>query len=109
MPFSELGLSPEIARAVREAGYTQPTPIQSRAIPPIIEGRDLIGIAQTGTGKTAAFVLPLLELLSRSQPPAQGPARPRVLVLTPTRELAAQVEENLRAYARHLPLSLIHI
>ncbi len=98
MPFASLGLRPEIAKAVREAGYTEPTPIQTRAIPAILEGRDLVGVAQTGTGKTAAFVLPLLERL------AVRPAQPhtRALILAPTRELVVQIAGNLRAYSNHL-------
>ena len=94
MPFTALGLAPPVLRGVRAAGYKQPTPIQSRAIPIILEGKDVIGAAQTGTGKTAAFVLPILTRL------LDGPKRLRALVLTPTRELAAQVETNARDYAR---------
>ena len=91
-------------KAVQEAGYTEPTPIQSAAIPPIIAGHDLIGIAQTGTGKTAAFTLPMLTKLA-AQP--AGPRRgTRVLVIAPTRELVLQIDENIRAYARHLPLTV---
>src|SRR5881296_603646 len=98
MPFASLGLSPLVVKGVRAAGYVQPTPIQSKAIPIILEGKDLIGAAQTGTGKTAAFVLPILTRL------LGGPRRLRVLVLTPTRELAAQVETNARDYARFTDL-----
>jgi ATP-dependent RNA helicase RhlE len=98
--FTELGLASEIARAVREEGYETPTPIQQGAIPGIIAGRDLIGCAQTGTGKTAAFTLPLLH---RLQPGQRG--RLRALILTPTRELALQVSESLRSYGRHLRLT----
>jgi len=97
MPFTELGLVPELARAVAEQGYDTPTPIQMRAIPAVIAGRDVLAGAQTGTGKTAAFVLPVLQALAAS--PA-GRA-PRALVLTPTRELAAQVAESARQYGRH--------
>jgi len=104
MPFRDLGLHPHILQAVAEAGYTEPTPIQTAAIPPIIAGHDLTGIAQTGTGKTAAFTLPILTRLAEA--PADGPRRTRVLVLAPTRELAAQIEENVRAYARHLRVSV---
>ena len=93
--FSELGLRPELLEAVVDAGYTRPTPIQQQAIPLILSGRDVIGLAQTGTGKTAAFTLPLLQLLS------DGPQRTRALVLVPTRELAAQVEESIAKYGRH--------
>ncbi|HEY7727402.1 MAG TPA: DEAD/DEAH box helicase [Candidatus Eisenbacteria bacterium] len=98
MPFAALGLAPSVLRGVRAAGYTQPTPIQSRSVPVILEGKDLIGAAQTGTGKTAAFVLPILTRL------LGGPKRLRALVLTPTRELAAQVETNARDYARFTDL-----
>ena len=106
MSFSVLGLNPKILQAVTEAGYTEPTPIQTAAIPPIIAGHDLIGIAQTGTGKTAAFTLPILTKLA-AQSAAAGPnRRTRVLVVAPTRELVAQIEENVRAYARHLPLRM---
>src|ERR1700759_695709 len=102
MSFSVLGLDAKILWAVTEAGYTEPTPIQTAAIPPIIAGNDLIGIAQTGTGKTAAFTLPILTKLA-TQPPGQRRAT-RVLVIAPTRELVVQIEENVRAYAKHLPL-----
>jgi len=100
MPFASLGLSPLVVKGVRAAGYVDPTPIQKRAIPIILEGKDLIGAAQTGTGKTAAFVLPILTRL------LGGPRRLRALVLTPTRELAAQVETNARDYARFTDLSV---
>ncbi|MGH8301564.1 MAG: DEAD/DEAH box helicase [Steroidobacteraceae bacterium] len=98
MPFTELGLVPELSRAVAEQGYETPTPIQMQAIPAVIAGRDVLAGAQTGTGKTAAFVLPVLQAL------AQSPAgrAPRALVLTPTRELAAQVAESARQYGRHM-------
>ena len=104
--FSNLGLAPEILRAVEEQGYTTPTPIQAQAIPLVLEGRDLMAGAQTGTGKTAAFTLPLLQKLlphaSSSASPARHPIR--ALILTPTRELAIQVEENVKAYSKHVPL-----
>jgi len=102
MSFSALGLDPRILQAVREAGYTEPTPIQLAAIPSVLEGGDLIGIAQTGTGKTAAFTLPILHRLATVQP---VPGRPgtRALVLAPTRELAVQIEENIGIYGKHLP------
>jgi ATP-dependent RNA helicase RhlE len=104
MSFSVLGLDAKILRAVTEAGYTEPTPIQTAAIPPIIAGHDLIGIAQTGTGKTAAFTLPMLTKLAQQSP---GQRRgTKVLVLAPTRELVVQIEENIRAYAKHLPLTV---
>ncbi len=98
MSFTSLGLPASILRGVRAAGYREPTPIQKRAIPIILEGRDLVGAAQTGTGKTAAFILPLLARL------LDGPQRLRALVLSPTRELAAQVETNARDYARFTDL-----
>src|ERR671925_1708126 len=99
MPFASLGLVPELVRAVADAGYAQPTPIQSEAIPLALAGRDLIGSAQTGTGKTAAFVLPILQRLS------SGPRGVlRALVLVPTRELAEQVTASIRAYGRHTHL-----
>jgi ATP-dependent helicase YprA (DUF1998 family) len=104
MPFRPLGLSANIVQAVQDAGYTEPTPIQSAAIPPIIAGHDLIGIAQTGTGKTAAFTLPILTKLA-AQPPGQRRGT-RVLVIAPTRELVVQIEENVKAYAKHLPLTV---
>jgi ATP-dependent RNA helicase RhlE len=98
VPFAALGLPPPIVKGVRAAGYTDPTPIQRQAIPLVLQGRDVIGAAQTGTGKTAAFILPILTRL------LDGPPRLRALVLTPTRELAAQVETNARDYARFTPL-----
>jgi len=105
MPFRLLGLDANILKAVQEAGYTEPTPIQAAAIPPILAGHDLIGIAQTGTGKTAAFVLPILAKLASLID--GGPRRrTRALVVAPTRELVAQIEENVRAYAKHLPLRM---
>lgn len=107
MPFAALGLQTQLLSALKDAGYTEPTPIQSAAIPKILSGSDVIGIAQTGTGKTAAFVLPMLQLLS-SRPPA-GPRKIRALVIAPTRELAAQIEENARAYARYVPLRMATI
>ena len=100
--FSELNLGPKVLKAIEEAGYTTPTPIQLGAIPPALEGRDVLGIAQTGTGKTAAFVLPMITLLSRGRARAR---MPRSLVLAPTRELAAQVAANFDTYAKHVKLS----
>ena len=100
MPFTTLGLGSKLSQALKEKGYVEPTPIQAKAIPVILSGRDVIGVAQTGTGKTAAFVLPILEQLAATPP---GRAM-RVLVIAPTRELVAQIEENVRAYGRHLPL-----
>jgi ATP-dependent RNA helicase RhlE len=102
MSFDTLGLSAELLRAVGEQGYTQPTPIQRKAIPMILSGRDVMAGAQTGTGKTAGFTLPLLQRLSEKPQPRRG--RPvRALVLTPTRELAAQVGESVATYGRYLP------
>lgn len=102
MSFSTLGLSAELLRAVSEKGYTQATPIQLQAIPVILEGRDILAGAQTGTGKTAGFTLPLLQRLNT---PPQGAQRAvRALILTPTRELALQVEESVRTYGKHVPL-----
>ena len=101
--FSDLALSEAIQRALVARGYSQPTPIQAQAIPHLLAMRDLLGVAQTGTGKTAAFALPILELLSRERvKPAAGTAR--VLVLTPTRELAIQISDSFRAYGKELPL-----
>ena len=105
MPFTALGLGPKITKAVREAGYTEPTPIQTKAIPVVLAGKDMIGIAQTGTGKTAAFVLPILERLS-THGSASGRKSIRCLIVAPTRELVVQIEENARAYAKHLHLSV---
>ena len=104
MSFQSLGLSAELLRAVGEQGYTEPTPIQRKAIPAILEGRDIMAGAQTGTGKTAGFTLPLLQRLSAS-PLGQARRPVRALVLTPTRELAAQVGESVATYGRHLPLN----
>ncbi|WP_101068296.1 DEAD/DEAH box helicase [Roseovarius salinarum] len=100
--FSDLNLNPKVLKAVEEAGYETPTPIQEGAIPPALEGRDVLGIAQTGTGKTAGFTLPMLSLLARGRARAR---MPRSLVLCPTRELAAQVAENFDTYSRYLKLS----
>ncbi len=106
MSFESLGLMPELLRAVREQGYETPTPIQAQAIPIVLEGRDLMGRAQTGTGKTAGFTLPLLQRLAPHASTSASPARHpiRALILTPTRELAMQVEESVRTYGRHIPL-----
>jgi ATP-dependent RNA helicase RhlE len=104
--FTALGLIPELLRAVAEQGYSEPTPIQVKAIPPILQRRDVMGAAQTGTGKTAGFALPLLQLLAPQANTSLSPARHpvRVLILTPTRELAAQVEDSVRTYGQYLPL-----
>jgi ATP-dependent RNA helicase RhlE len=106
MPFRALQLDPKIVKAVQEAGYTEPTPIQAAAIPEIIAGHDLIGIAQTGTGKTAAFVLPMLTRLATMIHSPGNRRGIRVLVVAPTRELVVQIEENVRAYAKHLPVRM---
>lgn len=103
MSFDSLGLSAELLRAVSEQGYTEPTPIQLEAIPLILEGHDIMGGAQTGTGKTAGFTLPLLHLLSKNNERA-GKRSLRALILTPTRELAAQIGESVAIYGKHLPL-----
>jgi len=102
--FADLKLSEPLLRALNEEGYTEPTPIQAGAIPHLLEGRDLLGLAQTGTGKTAAFALPILHRLAQHRVP-HTPKCPRVLVLAPTRELAAQIDESFVAYARHMRLS----
>ncbi|MGA7801899.1 MAG: DEAD/DEAH box helicase, partial [Gammaproteobacteria bacterium] len=102
MSFSDLGLSAELLRAVSEQGYTTPTPVQAKAIPVILEGRDVLAGAQTGTGKTAGFTLPLLQRLGAQAPSSRGRG-PRALVLVPTRELAAQVADSVRAYGKFLP------
>ena len=107
MSFESLGLAEPLLRAVREQGYQTPTPIQARAIPAVLEGGDLMAGAQTGTGKTAGFTLPMLHRLAAGRPVRDARGRPavRALILTPTRELAAQVEESVRIYGRHLALT----
>jgi ATP-dependent RNA helicase RhlE len=109
MSFDNLGLRADLLQAVREQGYTEPTPIQRQAIPTILTGADVLAGAQTGTGKTAGFTLPLLQRLMQATPTAvngrRGPRPVRALVLTPTRELAAQVQESVETYGRHLPLT----
>ena len=102
MHFDDLGLRPELLRAVREQSYTTPTPVQAQAIPAILQGRDIMAAAQTGTGKTAGFTLPVLQLLAEQ--PTSSRRTVRSLVLVPTRELAAQVAESVRTYGAHLPL-----
>jgi ATP-dependent RNA helicase RhlE len=101
--FDNLGLSAEVLRAVRDAGYTTPTPIQAQAIPLVLKGRDVMGLAQTGTGKTAAFTLPIIDRL------IDGPRRTRALILTPTRELCVQVEESFRRYAKYTEIEVAAI
>ena len=103
MNFSEIGLGPEVLRAVEDAGYTQPTPIQEQAIPWVLQGRDVLGCAQTGTGKTASFTLPMIEILANGRAKAR---MPRSLILEPTRELAAQVAENFETYGKHHKLNM---
>jgi ATP-dependent RNA helicase RhlE len=100
--FSELNLNPKVLKAIEEAGYESPTPIQEGAIPPALDGKDVLGIAQTGTGKTASFTLPMITMLARGRARAR---MPRSLVLCPTRELAAQVAENFDTYAKHVKLT----
>ena len=102
MNFKDLGLCPEILRSIDERGYEEPTPVQAKAIPPILEGRDMVGSAQTGTGKTAAFALPTLHRL-------REPGECRALALAPTRELAIQIEENFRFYGKHMGLKTTRI
>ncbi len=102
MTFSTFGLSEPLLRAVDKQGYKTPTPIQSQAIPAVLSGRDVLAAAQTGTGKTAGFTLPLLQLLDKSKPVKPGPIR--ALILTPTRELAAQIENSVSTYGRYLAL-----
>ena len=104
MKFSDLNLIPPILKAAAEAGYEEPSPIQQKAIPPVLAGRDLLGCAQTGTGKTAAFAMPILQRLAAAPAPSGG--RPiRALILTPTRELALQIDESFAAYGRHMRLA----
>ncbi len=102
MNFSDLGLSQDVLRAVADAGYSEPTPIQQQAIPYILMGRDVLGCAQTGTGKTASFTLPMIEILAAGRAKAR---MPRSLILEPTRELATQVAENFDTYGKHHKLS----
>ena len=103
MTFTDLGLSPELLKAVETAGYTVPTPIQAQAIPPVLMMKDIIGIAQTGTGKTASFVLPMIDILASGRRRAR---MPRSLILEPTRELAAQVAENFEKYGKNHDLRM---
>jgi superfamily II DNA/RNA helicase len=103
MSFADLGLSPELLKAVADSGYGEPTPIQRAAIPTVLMGKDLVGIAQTGTGKTAGFVLPMIDILHEGRSRAR---MPRSLILEPTRELAQQVSENFEKYGKYHPLSM---
>ncbi len=109
MSFTHFGLAPKLLQNIAAAGYTAPTPIQTAAIPHVREARDLIGIAQTGTGKTAAFVLPILDRLLATHTATGGRRNPRALVVAPTRELAAQIEEAVRLFSRGLPLRSVAI
>lgn len=102
MKFTDLGLAPSLLKAIEEKGYTTPSPIQEKAIPEVLKGKDVLASAQTGTGKTAGFTLPLLHLLSKKQ--KSGHRKVRALVLTPTRELAAQIYENVKEYSTHIDL-----
>src|SRR5215831_20630239 len=102
MSFEDLGLTPDTLKAIADAGYANPTPIQAQAIPVVLMGRDVLGVAQTGTGKTASFTLPMLDVLSGSRARAR---MPRSLILEPTRELALQVAENFIQYGRYLKLT----
>lgn len=103
MHFDDLNLIPPLLSAVRDMGYDQPTPIQRETIPPVLAGRDVLGCAQTGTGKTAAFALPILQRLYQERPSGKG-RNIRALILTPTRELALQIQENFVSYGKQLPL-----
>ena len=109
MSFETLGLGPNILQAIEESGYTEPTPIQSAAIPLILEGNDVIGIAQTGTGKTAAFTLPMLATLERLKSKDGRQRKTRALVVSPTRELVVQIHDNVEAYATHVPLRVANV
>src|SRR5580658_7667101 len=104
MSFSDLGLTPELLRAVADKGYDTPSPIQLQAIPAVLGGRDVLAAAQTGTGKTAGFVLPILQRLNAADLSQESRRAPRALVLTPTRELAAQVAQSARDYGKYLKL-----
>src|ERR1700750_965035 len=103
MSFAELGLSPELLKAVEEAGYNTPTPIQQQAIPVVLMGRDVLGVAQTGTGKTAAFTMPMIDILAGGRTKAR---MPRSLIIAPTRELAAQISDNFIKYGKYHPLAM---
>ena len=103
MSFSNLGLSPEVLKAIEDAGYVEPTPIQQEAIPYVLMTRDVLGCAQTGTGKTASFTLPMIDILSSGRAKAR---MPRSLILTPTRELATQIAENFEIYGKYNKLTM---
>ncbi len=104
--FNQLGLAAPILRAIEDAGYTTPTPIQAKAIPQVLNGGDLLAGAQTGTGKTAGFTLPILHILQQAPARTLAKGKPRCLMLTPTRELAAQIEESVQTYGKYLPLEI---
>ena len=104
-PFADLGLADSLLRAIADTGYTAPTPIQAQAIPQVLKGGDLLAAAQTGTGKTAGFTLPILHLLMQKKPEQRKPGRPRCLILTPTRELTAQVAESVQTYGKYTSLT----
>src|SRR5581483_5680452 len=106
--FADLALTAPLMQAVKESGYERPTPIQAQAIPHLLQGRDLLGLAQTGTGKTAAFVLPMLQRMMEQKRRAH-PKSMRALILTPTRELAVQIQESIRTYGKHLPIRATQI
>ncbi len=109
MSFESLGLAPALLRALADNGYATPTPIQAEGIPLVLAGHDVLGGAQTGTGKTAAFGLPLLQRLAEGNKPAAGPRKPRALILVPTRELAVQVADSIRSYSKYLRLNVTTI
>lgn len=109
MSFESLGLAPALLRALADNGYATPTPIQAEGIPLVLAGHDVLGGAQTGTGKTAAFGLPLLQRLAEGNKPATGPRKPRALILVPTRELAVQVADSIRSYSKYLRLNVTTI
>ena len=106
--FSQLALGEPLQRALKEKNYTTPSPIQAQAIPHLLEGRDLIGIAQTGTGKTAAFALPILKRLA-DHPRPLSPKRPRALILAPTRELAVQIGQSFADYGKHMKFTCLTV
>ncbi|MCD6174218.1 MAG: DEAD/DEAH box helicase, partial [Planctomycetes bacterium] len=108
MPFKTMGLADPLVQGILATGYTAPTEIQSQAIPAILDGKDIIGCAQTGTGKTAAFVLPMLHRLE-TVPQKSKKKKPRVLVVTPTRELAVQIEQAVRGYGRFMKLKTVAV
>ena len=110
MSFNDLGLCKELLTALDEVGYKAPTPIQKAAIPVVLKGRDIMACAQTGTGKTASFTLPILQKLTQKAPSKEYKKRPvRALILSPTRELAAQIGENVEAYSKHLKLRTLTV